>query len=219
MTSDYMRAFSLRDNPFGPRKQINGMQNLFAMQNLESQPLRIHEEPKLLELFSEKAGPYDELIRGYLRWIEQEGYDGQAKIFGTGSSIILIGGHQGTGKTTLAYLLVHYLKECENGSKKWKIFHNDSPGQRSIPQEQAKSIRELNNKIKESTQKNDHCCVVLDDIVSDAMLPALEVYDLLSNACCFSFIFITTSDLELIDRRWDNSKYPVIPYNTSGVSF
>lgn len=211
MRSTYKRAFALSDNPFGPRKKLPGVLNSAVSAELETNPLRVHEEPSLLNLFAPNAGKFKEHIDDFLYSIEEEGYDRDAKTLGLGSSVVLICGHHGTGKTTLTNVLIHYLKECDSRDNSWKIFEATAV----IDGDSHKRLEEIENlkeKITQETQEGDHCCVVIDDIVSDEVGQCLAIYDFLKSKKRFVFLFLVTSDPELIDRKWGNSKHSVTAY-------
>src|SRR5689334_11054199 len=106
---NYQDAFGLSDNPFCPTQALAGMHNLLAIQNLSSLPLRVHEEPLLMKLYCPIVGTQD-AVDNFKDMISDNGYEPPS--VGTQSFLTVIRGPQGTGKTTLANVLVHHLKKC-----------------------------------------------------------------------------------------------------------
>jgi replication-associated recombination protein RarA len=190
MPVSYENAFALRDNPFGPTRLLEGITKPSVMQSLESLPLRSHLEPKLLALYCGQAGPFDQHLSFFQHLIATAGYNADPPSAGLKSLIFLIKGYQGTGKTTIANAMVHWLKKCKPvGSGEWHVFDPWPLKEFSSSREQIAEIDVLQNKIDQETSTGDYCCVLIDNLVSGADVRALDMFSkLIEDRIVFLFL-------------------------------
>jgi hypothetical protein len=207
----YEQAFGLRDNPFCPVKPLLGMTKPNLISNLSAEPLRVHEEPLLMTLHYEGLGRQS-LVQ-FKEMASEAGYAPPA--IGTQSFLSIILGPQGTGKTTLANVLVHHLKQCTPGAPGvWRVYEPWANKQPDQSDGQIKDIADLPGKILGETTDQDYCCVLIDNLQSGAEQAAFNLYGTLFQRR-IAFVFLVSSDPLLLKKKWDNVRYGPILCRTS----
>ena len=209
MTLKYSNFFALSDNPFGPTKPLPEISKIVVMRTLQRYPLRIYEEPELLKLYCSQAGPFEQHTKIFLEEITPLNYNIDPPSAGFDSLIFLISGYKGTGKTTLAYFMIHCLKKCKlDESNEWHIFEQQLK-ESSSSNDQIAEIHKLEEKIYKETSAEDYCCVMLDNLVAGAESAALDLYDKLFASERIVFLFIVTSDLQILSKERNNSRHQI----------
>lgn len=209
MTLKYSNFFALSDNPFGPTKPLPEISKSSVMRTLQRHPLRIYEEPKLIKLYCSQAGPFEQHTKRFLEEISLFNYNIDPPSAGFESLIFLISGYKGTGKTTLAHFMIHCLKKCElDEGNKWHIFEQQLK-ESSSSSDQIAEIDKLKEKIDGETSAEDYCCVMLDNLVAGAEVTALDLYDKLFESERIVFLFLVTSDLQILSKERNNSRHQI----------
>lgn len=209
MILKYSNFFALSDNPFGPTKPLSKISKISVMRTLQSYPLRIYEEPKLLKLYCSQAGPFEQHTKRFLDKISLLSYNIDPPSAGFESLIFLISGYKGTGKTTLVNFMIHCLKKCKSDEiNEWHIFERQLK-ESSSSNDQIAEIDKLKEKIIEETSADDYCCVMLDNLVADAEVTALDLYDKLFDSERIVFLFLITSDLQILSKERNNSRHQI----------
>jgi hypothetical protein len=114
----FQKTLGLSNNPFDP-------DDFPAMPNLSGEPLRVDEEPKLLDLFCWDVGDLLQSklsIDRFLFGLLPAGAQSPPK-----PGIIVIAGGKGTGKTTLGSYIKHRLLQSAAPVGGWKDFRADFP--------------------------------------------------------------------------------------------
>ena len=210
MLRNYEKAFGLRENPFKPSR-IEGVEKIVMTKDLHTSPLKIHEEPKLISMYCPHAGPFHSLFEKFKNMITLEGYEINPSCAGNSCFIFLIMGSEGTGKTTLASMMMHHLKQCKE-KKEWivhdpwaeKIFNS------SI--DQMAEIDKMERWIKDKTNANDYCCLLIDNLIYGAEARVFDLYDKFGDR--IMFLFLITSDPKLYEHFSLNSRHQVITLQT-----
>ena len=219
MPPSYIQAFALEDNPFAPTRPLPKVGNAAVMTNLDRKPLPIDVEPELKQLYCADAGPFCEHLKTFEETIEESGYDPSTGARGMNSFVFLIQGPQGTGKSTLANLLVHTLKQCTIAEQKdWCVERPWAPNVEFLsPEKQSDSIDACAEVLVKKTGPGDYCCVILDNMRADCIASALTLFDKIA-ADRFIFLFLTSSDLAVLDRPQQNDRHDIIVLATSALT-
>jgi hypothetical protein len=214
MNYNYDKAFALRDNPFRPRKALKGVKNISAMKDLDSLPLRVHKEPKLLALYCKKAGPFKSLLDQFKERIEQDGYCAKPPSIGINPIIFLIEGPQGTGKTTLANAMIYRIQKCSPNNIKWRVIDPWPDKEFLSNNEQIAEIVKLNDKLgAEEIIEGENWCILIDGLIAGAETKALEMYRELCQDRTV-FLFLLTADPKIRKDYSFNSRYQLNPLIT-----
>lgn len=204
----YTNAFGLRDNAFGPRTQVPGV-SMLASRQLEIKPLQLHTEKLLWDFFAPNAGAFGEHIDDFRGRIIGDGYDPDGRQLGLTSPVSIIGGQEGTGKSTLAFAMIKHLIDCESNNVEWKPFVAKPAGSAD---KQEKRIRDLTDRIERETKEGDYCYVLIENVFRGADHVALGVHDFLEEHNRVGFLFVMTHDLKVLDQHWKNAPYDVWTY-------
>jgi hypothetical protein len=229
--TDWKKAFALNDNPFGPTSPLAGMAKPKLIVDLAGGPLPVHQEPKLLDLYCYAAGPLLPPRGGRKRQLVIDDFKGQLAIdgfapdrgVGVRSFIFCIRGPKGTGKTTLANVMTEWLLRCQPPGGAWKVYDRWAAKEPRSAEEQLKELAALKAQI--SADAFPYCCVLLDNLLRGAELPALGMYDELlaphedepSPMACLC-LFLMTSDPPLLGDPFDNIRQDVMVYETNELT-
>ena len=216
MAFDYEKAFGLVDNPFSPIQPL-GLNNIGAQNELEVKPLLINSEPMLQRLFSENAGPFGTYLNNFKQFLRQRGYRDTPPQAGINSYVFSIFGYEGTGKTTLAQVIISWLKLCKPKTGNWYVHDEWSFQKVKEVQKQIERINEEQTRITKESGKNSYCCIVADNLVPGALDRAFEMYDQLTHDRVV-FMFLLSSDRELFAQLSAESKRPITPFRTRPLS-
>jgi hypothetical protein len=224
MPSTYEKAFCLTDNPFGPKRPLAGV-SVPLLRSIYISPLKLDaddDDNGLYKLYVPDAGPFDDLHTRYLTKLEAENYwaGGPAResSVGINSFISFLHGPIGTGKTTLMNLMIRSLKRCKPANVEWVPFHAQF---NLIPNEtqQNRELDKVRETIKQRKLDGDACSyLVLDNLMNGAVENAFNLYDDFQRQFRL-FAFVTTSDSELRQKRWDAwGPLPIEAYETAELS-
>jgi hypothetical protein len=175
--SDWRKAFGflVQDNPFNPSQPLDGMANADLMLDLGAQALPIHREPKLGPLFCADAGGFAQSLQKFHHRVGVAGYrPGPPPSVGTQPFLILIGGPKGSGKTTLANVMVEWVSRCDPRGVHWDIYDPWSTRDFDTPESQIAALGPLEADIKD--KQPVHCCVLLDNLLTGVETAALNLY-------------------------------------------
>jgi hypothetical protein len=210
MPVTYPRAFGLNDNPFDPCKpKLLGVERKW-IDNLVTRPLRIDLEPRLMPLFVPAAGPFEQHLEEFRFKLEMAGYSAPPDPeVGGRSFAFLITGPKGTGKSTLASVMVHWLTECAGGKDQLAVIRNsqkEADGPKFAEQIKVQVIKEV--------QPDSLCCLVLDDVDIATKNSLLEVYlELVDDAGILLLMFLLSSNPDVIQEVGnDNARVVVDRY-------
>jgi hypothetical protein len=213
----YSQAFALNDNPFSPTKRLENvpLDNAPLMTALVSQPLRIHKERALLELYCREAGPYGQLLQHFKNELNLEGFDDNPPSVGNFSYIFLIRGPQGTGKTSLANVMIDYVKRCTPaGEAPWQVYDEWPNHEFNDANEQIGMLQSLKAKIINDAPARS--CILVDNLIKGAETATFQIWDQLRSQRMV-FFFLVTSDLDLIKQPLDNSKFDIKDFSTRAL--
>jgi hypothetical protein len=202
--TDWFKAFAFSDNPFDPSQPLRGMANADRMQDLARSPLPVHQEPKLEELFCPAAGAFAEYLMVFVQRAALAGYRPGIPLTAKRSLLFLIKGPRGTGKTTLANVMVERLQRGQPPGS-WLCLELDESGEGfESPAEQRTALDALRARVKGDNPA--YCCVLLDDLFKENVLHALRFYAECRKGRGLVLILLT-SDLALIrQKNWDDYK-------------
>lgn len=210
----YEETFSLRDNPFCPRKALSGVPPVL-MANLSLSPLRIRQAPPLLNLYSRNIGT-SQCMKNFLDVLNENEYSDDPASLGTQSFVFVIRGSEGTGKTTLANWMAYHLSRCTPNSDTWK-FYEEGVDEILSAQEQREAIYALRNKILLETTEENYVGITIDNLAADALQDALNLIGALTSKRVFA-AFLISSDPILLKKTWDNVRFAPIVYETNELS-
>jgi hypothetical protein len=214
MPLSYQDAFSLADNPFYPRrKALLGVEDPVVMQTLVSRPLRIHEDRALIKLYVEEAGPFKENVEQFLNTISEFGYAPKDAELGSEPFIFLIKGSIGSGKTTLANVMVYHLKKANPTGDRLVIFDPWAETRFNIHTEQETAINDLEKQILDHLSKGKYCCVMIDNLVAGAEDRAFQLYTKLIKTN-LTYLFLISGDPEIRGKSLLQIPYKVFPFDT-----
>jgi hypothetical protein len=214
--TDWRKAFGFDDNPFNPSQPLGGMASAEWMVDLAVEPLPIHREPKLSPLFCDRAGDFERALKSFDHRLGVAGYrPGGAPggpTAGRQSFLIFIAGPKGTGKTTLANVMVERVFRCRPAGVAWRYYDAYTAN----PPETAREQREGLEALKKAVNADDprHCCVVLDNLLSDVVTPALNLSREIRKPPRCLFLFLLTSEPDWIGKSWDNDPRRVVAFAT-----
>jgi hypothetical protein len=218
MPLSYQDAFSLADNPFYPRRQtLLGVEDPVMMQTLVSRPLRVHEEKGLLNLYSEEAGPFKESVERFLSTLSEFGYDPENAELGREPSIFLIKGSTGSGKTTLANVMVYHLRKADPTGDRLVVFDPWAEERFDIHTKQETEIEKLESQILDRLSKGKYCCVMIDNLVAGAEERAFKLHTRLIKTN-LTFLFLISGDAEIRGKSFTNIPYKVHPFDTKELT-
>jgi hypothetical protein len=218
MPLSYQDAFSLADNPFYPRRaKLLGVQDPIVMQTLVSRPLRVHEEASLLKLYSEEAGPFKEHVVKFLSTVSGFGYDPDNADLGSEPFIFLIKGSIGSGKTTLANVMVHHLKRANPKGDLLVVFDPWAEERFDIHTKQEAEIEKLEKRILDQLSKGKYCCVLIDNLVAGAEERAFQLYARLIKTN-LTFLFLISGDADIRGKSYINTQYKIYPFDTKELT-
>ncbi len=218
MPLSYQDAFSLADNPFYPRRQaLLGVQDPVVMQTLVSRPLRVHEEKALLALYSEDAGPFKEHVERFLSTISQFGYDPKKEELCSEPFIFLIKGSIGSGKTTLANVMVYHLKRANPAGDRLVVFDPWPEERFDIFTKQETEIGKLETQILDQLSKGKYCCVMVDNLVAGAEEKAFQLYARLIKTN-LTFLFLISGDADIRGKSYLNTQFKIYPFDTKELT-
>ena len=121
----------------------------------------------------------------------------------TRSFAFLVSGEQGTGKSTLVYALVRWLKECKVPVP-WNFLEYPP---RDIAPAHRDGLYDHLSKELNGTKPGEYCCLVIDDLeAAGQQLEAVQLYQNYSGNRVL-VMFLITKDLDLLREAQDN--YPV----------
>src|SRR5258706_8974467 len=150
----------LSDNPFDPAKDLPGVADVTLLQDLVTAPLQVHVEPNLKPLYCADLGPFGLHLENFRNELKLKGYAQEPPTSGKLSFIITIRGPKGSGKSSLANMMVDWLKGCiepnENG---WDVEERFRDDPRTNVEEQKVDIRDLQEAIEKKAVK--HHCIIL----------------------------------------------------------
>jgi hypothetical protein len=208
MAYDYGKVFALRDNPFSPYEPFEGLTRINLHRDLPNNPLLINLEPTLECMYSSEAGPFGTFLENFKNFARQHNYRDKPPRVGNSSFIFSIYGFEGTGKTTLAQVIINWLKKCKPRTGEWHVHDEWSLSKLPDPAKQIERIDALEQKIRVEISKNSYCCVVVDNLVPGALNRALEMYDQL-RLDWIVFLFLLSNESELFAELSGAGKRPL----------
>lgn len=216
---DTAKAFGLTDHPFSPNRPIPGMTKPKLLDNLVAGPLRIWQDESLLKLYCPDAGPFASQFRDFTTLLSLKGYTEKPTSVGYQSLAFFVGGPDGTGKTSLVNRMVSHLRKCRQTDAgnywDWKVF--DTWSNRPFNAEnQVTALSALRDEINGQTKENDYCCLVLDNLGSETVPGAIELFSRL-NETRVVFLFLISSEDKLVAKDWDNFQVSVNVYRTEAL--
>jgi hypothetical protein len=219
MAYDYGKAFALLDNPFSPLEPLKGLKKKNRQNDLASEPLLVDLEPVLEPLYSPDAGPFGTYVENFQKFARQNGYRDKPlpPKAGNSSFIFSIYGNEGTGKTTLAQVIISWLKQCKSREDHWSVYHEWSFTKLDDSVKEIERIDALQEQIQKDVTAESYCCIVVDNLRRGALTRALEMYDqLVTNWVVF--LFLLSNDSELFDALSNNGKRTITPFRMRPLS-
>jgi hypothetical protein len=216
--SDWRRAFgfAIDDNPFDPSKPINGMASAELMVDLSARALPIHREPRLAPLFCHDVGNFARDLDTFRFRASAAGYNPEPLSAGTRSFLTFIGGPKGSGKTTLANVMVEWLSRCTPDGVRWHTFDPWADREFDTRISQLKAMKRLKKDI--DRQNPSHCCVLLDNLIPEAKKAATNLYVRLSVPPRRLFLFLLSSEQKLIAEPWKEGRLKVNEFFTDELT-
>jgi hypothetical protein len=207
----YLRAFGLRDNPFRPYSKLKGVSKTGGS-NLDTKPLRLHEEEPLADLFVPRAGPFEQHLSDFRQQLELVGY-GADEVEPTTSFAFLVTGKQGTGKSTLVNAMLQWLLKC-HVSPPWVRFLHPPE---SIVDDPPALGAYLAKRIQEESTRDGYCCIVIDDLKKPDAERALKIWSEVTLDRTL-VLFLITDEEQLHDEVNDNERVSVTSYLTQPLT-
>jgi hypothetical protein len=198
MAVGYKEAFGLSDNPFGPRRAVGTLPPNLTVE-LEKQPLLLHRNTKLDQLYCDKIISFRTACENLETLLEVDGYSENPPGRGVASYLISIEGDRGAGKTTLASRMLQLmLKRSPPGEAPWQMEEVLLKSRSQTITEQIDKLRAIEAKIS-GAAKPPYLCVLIDDLLADAYPQAAELYDNLRNHSVVFMVF-TSSDPRMSEQ-------------------
>jgi len=107
-------------------------------------------------------------VAKFLGTISRFGYDPEHAELGSEPFIFLIKGSIGSGKTTLANVMVHHLKRANPKGDQLVIFDPWVDERFDIHTKQEAEIEKLEKRILDQMSQGKYCCVLIDNLVAGA---------------------------------------------------
>jgi hypothetical protein len=208
----FKQYFALKDNPFDLTKGWPNIANEQLATGLARSPILSHEEDELHKLYVVEAGPFEEHLAKYRKWMKLSSFvEGQTR--GNRAYVALIAGHSGTGKTSLGSYMIRLLRKSGPGGREsWPLVETPSGKCADL-----QAIRALPGQIEDKAAGQKYCCIFIDDLDEKALREVCALYRDLKKKYSLH-IFMTTKDLDLIDKDFSNWECPIKTYRTTGVS-
>ena len=203
----------LLDNPFEPT-EFRGVENVTLLQDLVTAPLQVHVEPNLKPLYCLDLGPFSGHLRKFQNDLRLKGYRQQPPQSGRLSFVFTICGPKGSGKSSLANMMIDWLKGCLSpGEGPWDVEERfrDDPG--SSAEEQGRVIGDLQSDIEKKQVK--YHCIVLDNLINGADRAAFVMWTGLRKTRQV-VMFLIADDLPIL--RSGFSGINMRPYVTTALS-
>jgi hypothetical protein len=207
-------VLGLSDNPFDPARELPEVED-YLLQDLVTQPLQVHIAPALKALYCPNLGKFADHLADFKNELRLKGYAQDPPSASRSSFIFAIRGPKGSGKTTLANMMIDWLKGCHRENETWNIeeLFRDEP--LSNPQEQMSAIKKLEEDIEKKAEKSH--CLALDNLISGSEQTAYSVWDRLRKRRRI-VMFLITDDWPVVHRGFGGSRFNVRSYLTTALS-
>jgi adenylate kinase family enzyme len=211
----FVRPFGLSDNPFSPARLPllpDGTRPSVAklsLSNINTRPLRVDKEPNLRHLVVPGAGDFAAFEREFRNKLEVAGY--AAHPVETANHLaFIISGAEGTGKSTLASMLVRRLQLCK---ATWSpVYYSvQTPGTfgRSLYKYLAEKLDE--------TPEDGYCYLVVDDLTAGNKDDAIKIFEEYSSSRIL-IMFMVTSDIQLLQEADENYRIELKRFRTESLT-
>jgi hypothetical protein len=213
---DLQKAFALRDNPFRlnkffPDEMLNELRDL-----LETTPLRMAEDARLLPLYSDDVYPAETPwqrgtpFQNFQSRMRDLDYNDNPKSVDKrkNARIFLIRGPQRTGKTTLAQRMMRWLLDCDGAGNAWHPIQ-------LVETPDAAALATLRNTIAGFSKNRGVLCLI-DDVAATAESEVLKVFNVSRTDRALIF-FMTSSDYDVLKKstnEYQIQQPSVIAYET-----
>lgn len=203
-------------NPFDP-DNLPGVGDFgdqyWLLQDLMRQPLQVHVNPVLKQLVCSKNTT---LLERFKEDLARKKYTQNPSAVGRFSIIAGIYGPGGTGKSTLANLMIDYVKLCGVPATNWVIHERWRDTPEADPAAQKKEIEDLAAHLVGEPNGGLHC-IVLDNIAPSAIQAALTVWQDLRKRLRIILLMIS-SDVSVIDNKFRDSAFQINAYPTTALT-
>jgi hypothetical protein len=208
----YLRTFGLRDNPFRPYSRLQGVSRA-AGSNLDTKPLRLHEEAGLENMFVPRAGPFEQHLEDFRQRLELAGYRPGEDVEPVTSFAFLVIGKQGTGKSTLVNAMLQWLLQCRV-TPPWVRFLHPPEAIIDDPPALAQYMRE---KLEQQSRPDGYCCIVIEDLKRIDADRALQLWSEVTRDRTL-MLFLVSDEERLQDEVNDNERVSLTPYSTEPLT-
>ena len=168
-------------------------------------------------MYSEEAGPFKESVERFLNTVSEFGYDPENAELGSEPFIFLIKGSIGSGKTTLANVMVYHLKRANPEGNRLVVFDPWAEEHFDIHSKQENEIEKLESQILDQLSKGKYCCVMIDNLVAGAEERAFQLYTRLIRTN-LTYLFLISGDPEIREKSFINTQYKVYPFDTKELT-
>lgn len=203
----YLPAFGLTDNPFAPVSWKVGTPGL--ADNLVTRPLRVDLDAGLRKLYVPQAGPFEAHTEDFIARLEEVGYSKGQQLTGKQSLAILIAGPTGTGKSTLANVMLAEALACVP-----KV-HTITPRRFSgAHEDDGALLKDILDASREG-QRGDLFIAVVSELTPPGLAVIEVAYDsLLENGRIVLLIMESESPAFIEDRLHERARIDIQPYDT-----
>jgi hypothetical protein len=202
----FARPFGLTDNPFAPMRLplLNGtqptVQNKLLLSNLHKLPLRLDKDWALDCLFVPEAGKFGKYQQEFQNMLELAGY-GEDPVETVRQFAFLVRGEQGTGKSTLVNMLVHWLRQCRVPGEWYECRYPPEPPN---PQGNQGLHDYLADQLSRAGD-GSYCSLVIDGLTALNKDEAIRVYEEYIGSRVL-VMFMITDDLDLLGETRENDR-------------
>jgi hypothetical protein len=208
----YLRTFGLRDNPFRPYSKLEGVSKA-AGSNLDTKPLRLHEEERLEAMFVPRAGPFEQHLSDFRQQLELAGYLPGEDVEPVTSFAFLVIGKQGTGKSTLVNAMLQWVLKCRVTPPWVRVLHPPE----AIIDDPPALAEYIAQKLAQESRPESYCCIVIEDLKRIDAARALKLWSEVTRDRTL-MLFLVTNEEPLLDDVNDNERVSLTPYPTQPLT-
>jgi hypothetical protein len=172
-----------------------------------------------MPLYCPSSGPFDNNMRRFQSLMMGYNFATDPPTLGVEPFIFHIRGPVGSGKTTLANVMMHWIQKCRPESEpEWhRAFGPWKGAEDLLLEEQQNRIKFLEQTIEVESDEGDYCFVVIDNVLEGAIRNALNMYERLKEQRIV-FMFLLSSHEPLLHKDWSNEPHDVQIFDTTGLT-